>query len=54
MIRAATEDKNLLVRAAALDALARRGNPAVIERILPAMSDDKDSVTYTKLPQFCT
>jgi HEAT repeat protein len=47
MIRAATEDKNHLVRAAALDALARRGNPAVIERIVPAMSDDKDTVKYT-------
>jgi len=47
MIRAATEDKNHLVRAAALDALARRGNPAVINRITPALSDDKDAVKYT-------
>jgi HEAT repeat protein len=47
MIRAATEDKNHLVRVAALDALARRGNPAVIDRIAPAMADDKDAVKYT-------
>ena len=47
MIRAATEDKNHQVRAAALDALARRGNPAVINRIAPALSDDKDAVKYT-------
>jgi len=47
MIRAATADKNHLVRAAALDALARRGNPAVIDRITAAMLDDKDIVKYT-------
>jgi HEAT repeat protein len=47
MVRAATEDKNYQVRAAALDALARRGNPAVIDQISPAMSDDKDAVKYT-------
>ena len=47
MIRAAIEDKNHFVRAAALDALARRGNPAVIDRIAPAMADDKDAVKYT-------
>jgi HEAT repeat protein len=43
----AAGDKHLLVRTAALDALARRGNPAVIDRIEPAMSDDKDAVKYT-------
>jgi HEAT repeat protein len=47
MIRAATEDKNHVVRAAALEALARRGNPAVIRRIEPALSDERDAVKYT-------
>jgi HEAT repeat protein len=36
-----------VVRTAALDALARRGNPEVIDRIAPALSDEKDSVKYT-------
>jgi HEAT repeat protein len=47
LIQAAAADKNQWVRTAALDALARRGNPAVIERIAPAMSDDKHTVKYT-------
>jgi HEAT repeat protein len=47
LIRVAASDKNQLVRIAALDSLARRGNPAVIERIAPTMSDDKDAVKYT-------
>jgi HEAT repeat protein len=47
LIHAAVADRNQLVRTAALEALARRGNPAVISRITPALSDDKDSVQYT-------
>ena len=47
LIHAAVADRNQLVRTAALEALARRGNPAVISRIVPALSDDKDSVQYT-------
>jgi HEAT repeat protein len=47
LIQAATSDKHELVRTAALDALARRGNPAVIERIASTLSDDKDAVKYT-------
>ncbi len=47
LIQAATDDKHELVRTACLDALARRGNPAAIDRIAPALSDDKDSVKYT-------
>lgn len=47
LVRAATADKNALVRTAALDALARRGHPGVIGRIAPAISDEKDSVKYT-------
>ena len=47
LVKAATDEKHELVRIACLDALARRGNPAVIDRIAPALSDDKDSVQYT-------
>jgi HEAT repeat protein len=47
LVTAATTDKHELVRTACLDALARRGDPAVIDRIAPALSDDKDSVKYT-------
>lgn len=47
LIQAATTDKHELVRTACLDALARRGNPAVIDRIAGALSDDKDVVKYT-------
>jgi HEAT repeat protein len=47
LIQAATADKNQFVRMACLDALARRGNPMVIDRIASALSDDKDPVKYT-------
>lgn len=47
LVTAATSDKHELVRNACLDALARRGDPAVIDRITSALSDDKDSVKYT-------
>ncbi|MGA8493625.1 MAG: HEAT repeat domain-containing protein [Terriglobales bacterium] len=47
LVSAATGDKHELVRTACLDALARRGDPAVIDRIASALSDDKDSVKYT-------
>ena len=43
----ATVDKSDLIRAAALDAIARRGDPALIGKIVPAMSDAKESVKYT-------
>ena len=47
LIHAATSDSHELVRTAALDALAKRGDPAVIARITSCLSDDKDSVKYT-------
>ncbi len=47
LVTAATTDKHELVRTACLDALSRRGDPAVIDRIASALSDDKDSVKYT-------
>jgi HEAT repeat protein len=47
LVTAATGDKHELVRTACLDALARRGDPAVIDRIASALSDEKDTVKYT-------
>jgi HEAT repeat protein len=40
-------DKSWIVRAAALDAIAERGDPSLLEHIAPAMSDHKDLVRYT-------
>jgi HEAT repeat protein len=47
LAEAAVGDKNELVRAAALEALARHGDPAFVDRIVPALSDSKDPVKYT-------
>jgi HEAT repeat protein len=44
---AAVNDKNELVRAAAIDAIARRNHFHMVEKIVPAMGDEKDSVRYT-------
>jgi len=43
----ATSDKSELVRTAALEALARHGDPAFVDKIVPAMSDEKVTVKYT-------
>src|SRR5262249_50068154 len=40
-------DKSELVRVAALEAIATRGDAKLVNRIEPALSDDKDSVKYT-------
>jgi len=40
-------DKSWIVRAAALDALARRGNPKVLDDIEFALDDPNDTVRYT-------
>jgi HEAT repeat protein len=40
-------DKSELVRAAALESLARRDDPKMIDKIAPALSDQKDIVAYT-------
>ena len=40
-------DKSWIVRMAALDSLARRGNPALIPQIAPRLDDEKDVVRYT-------
>jgi HEAT repeat protein len=44
---AATADKDWLVRAAAYDALARRGHPAVLPDLNTGLKDDKDEVKLT-------
>jgi HEAT repeat protein len=43
----AAGDKNWVVRAAALEALAGRGDPSVLDTVELYMSDDKDAVKYT-------
>ncbi|SRR5579883_1443495 len=47
LVQTAVADKSEIVRNAALSTLARRGNPKIIERIVPALNDDKDSVKYS-------
>ena len=44
---AALTDKSELVRAAAIDAIARRNHFALVNKIVPAMSDASDPVKYT-------
>ncbi len=43
----AAGDKNWVVQAAALEALAERGDPSVLARVERYMSDHKDAVRYT-------
>jgi HEAT repeat protein len=43
---AAASEKSWIVRAAALDAIARRGERALAAKIEPLMDDDKDIVKY--------
>jgi HEAT repeat protein len=43
----ATSDDMWLVRAAALAALARRGNPASLKTVIPLLEDKNDTVRYT-------
>lgn len=43
----ATQDKNWLVRVAALEAIAERGDRSLISKITPTLDDDKDEVRYT-------
>jgi HEAT repeat protein len=44
---AATQDKNSVVRLAALEAIAERGDRSLISKIAPSLDDDKDEVRYT-------
>ncbi len=43
----AVSNKSWLVREAALEAIAKRGDPSLLERIQAAMSDQNDRVRYT-------
>src|SRR6202789_891582 len=43
----AVSDKDWSVRAAAMEAIAKRGDPALLANIVPAMSDKKDIVRYS-------
>jgi HEAT repeat protein len=43
---AATQDKNWVVRAAALEAIAERGDRSLISKIAPSLDDDKDEVRF--------
>ena len=44
---AATQEKNPVVRVAALEAIAERGDRSLISQITPSLDDDKDEVRYT-------
>jgi len=44
---AAASDKSLIVRLAALDAIAHRNDASLIPAIVPMMNDEKDAVRYT-------
>jgi HEAT repeat protein len=43
----AAGDKSWLVRAAALEALAKRGDPSLLDTVQLYMSDERDAVKYT-------
>ena len=43
----AVSDKSWIVRKAALDAIAKRGDAKLLKVVIPAMEDDKDIVMYT-------
>ena len=43
----ATSDKSWIVKTAALEAIAKRGDPQLLDGILPAMKDDNNSVRFT-------
>lgn len=44
---AAASNKSWIVRMAALDSLARRGDSSVVPQIMPQLNDEKDVVRYT-------
>ena len=46
LVQTALADKNDIVRQAALDALAERGDPRCVERLMKNLSDEKDAVRY--------
>jgi hypothetical protein len=49
----AAGDNSWLVRAAALEALAKRGHPSTLDTVTLYMSDEKDVVKYTAALPSC-
>lgn len=47
LVEAAAQDKSWLVRTAALDAIAHRGNASLLPKITRSLSDDKEEVRFT-------
>ncbi len=47
LIQVALTDKSPIVRMAALDALSRRGDPSLMERMAAALQDGNDAVQFT-------
>jgi len=45
--QAVVSEKSGIVRAAAIGAVARRGDPSLLSDVLPALSDENDVVRYT-------
>jgi HEAT repeat protein len=43
----ATQDKNWLVRVAALEAISERSDRSLVPKVAPSLDDDKDDVRYT-------
>jgi HEAT repeat protein len=42
----AVTDKSWIVRVAAVEAIAKRGDPSLLDSVVPGMSDEKDPVRY--------
>jgi HEAT repeat protein len=47
LVEAATSDKSWVVRTAALDAIAHRGDASLLPKIAPALADERDEVRFT-------
>ena len=47
LLDVAINDKSEIVRVAALEAIARRNHPAMVDKIAPILNDDSDPVKYT-------
>jgi len=45
--QAVVSEKSGIVRAAAIEAVAKRGDPSLLSDVLPALSDENDVVRYT-------
>jgi hypothetical protein len=50
---AATQDKNWVVRGAALEAIAERGDRSLLSKVAPSLDDDKDEGGGCRRPSQC-